>query len=439
MGTNLRRFTLTSMKSGGLWFFARPINPMGMAVTHRRHPLLVLALVIVLCRGPLQRARAQDDVIYRYENYQEDGGRIGVQTQSGQINATIEPWLSLKGQIVNDAVSGATPTGYPLSPEHLPANTSAAQNYDSSFGLAKMHDNRTGGFVEPTLDFGANHFSPQFAYSIESDYISKGAALNYVRDFNQKNTTLNVGWSHNFDTVEPGASPFLATDRRKDTDSIILGVTQLLGPKTVFTADVTFVYEQGLLADPYKGFLFYDQPYLVWENRPDHRSQEIVYAGITQFVTPLNGSAEASWRFYHDSFGVLANTVQLAWYQKLGQSLVVSPSFRYYVQSAADFYHLTLPGEYNPQNPASNPAPGTPTDYDGNPQPLTTPRYYSADYRLSEMETFTLGINVHFKVVEHIYLDASFERYIMRGLDGVTPQATYPSANVITVGAHVSF
>jgi len=404
-----------------------------------RQQIVLVALALLLCLGMVLRTRAQDDVIYRFEKYQEDDGRIAIETQSGQFDTTVFPWLSVKGQIANDAVSGATPTGYPLSPEHLPPNSEAAQTYNPAYGFAHMHDNRTGGYLEPTFNVGPNHISPQVAFSEESDYISKGLALNYARDFNQKNTILNFGWSHNFDTVQPGASPYLTTDRRKDTDSIIVGLNQLLGPKTVFSADVTYVYEQGLLADPYKGFLFYDQPNLVWESRPDHRSQQIVYTSITQFVTPLNGSVEASYRFYHDSFDVLASTWQLAWYQKLGRALVASPSFRYYVQSAASFYHLTLPGEYNPLNPGSNPAPGTPTDYDNNPQPLVAPKYYSADYRLSEMETFTLGFNLHYQVVTWFSLDASYERYLMRGLDGVTPQQTYPSANVFTVGARLTF
>ncbi len=418
---------------------SRSVHSTGRALALNRQTLVALAVAALLSRTGVQRARAQDDIIYRYENYQEDNGRIGITTHSGQFDVGLKPWLSLKGEVVNDAVSGATPTGYPLSPGVLPPNSEAAKTYNPANGYAQMHDNRTGGYLEPTFSWGPNHLSPQVSYSAESDYISKGLALNYSRDLNQKNTTLNFGYAHDFDTVEPGNSPYLANNQRKETDSLLVGVNQLLGPKTVFTANATYVYESGLLADPYKGFLFYDQPYLVWEKRPDYRNQEIVYVSLTQFVTPLNGSAEVSYRFYHDSYDVLANTLQLSWYQKIGQRLVASPSFRYYIQSAASFYHVTLPGEYNPANPASDPAPGTPTDFDGNPQPAGPPAYYSADYRLSEMETFTLGFALHYKVVDHVYLEASYERYLMQGMDGITPQQTYPNANVFTVGARLMF
>ena len=53
--------------------------------------------------------------------------------------------------------------------------------------------------------------------------------------------------------------------------------------------------------------------------------------------------------------------------------MVVSPSARYYYQTAADFYAIQFPGD-----PINNPD--------------RVPHFYSADYRLSEMETFTLGL-----------------------------------------------
>ena len=85
-----------------------------------RQQIVVVALVLLLCLGMVLRARAQNDVIYRFEKYQEDDGRIAIETQSGQIDTTVFPWLSLKGQISNDAVSGATPPAIPSAPSTCP-------------------------------------------------------------------------------------------------------------------------------------------------------------------------------------------------------------------------------------------------------------------------------------------------------------------------------
>jgi hypothetical protein len=89
--------------------------------------------------------------------------------------------------------------------------------------------------------------------------------------------------------------------------------------------------------------------------------------------------------------------------------------FRYYYQTAADFY-ATQFGNYR-----------------------HAPTYYSADYRLSELESFTAGLSVNWKVRSWLTIDAGYKRYIMRGLDGTTSQTAYPSANVFTIGARLWF
>jgi hypothetical protein len=60
--------------------------------------------------------------------------------------------------------------------------------------------------------------------------------------------------------------------------------------------------------------------------------------------------------------------------------------------------------------------------------------YYSADYRLSEFEAFTFGVGAHVKLGERFSVDLACKRYEMRGLDALTPRASYPSANVISLG-----
>ena len=112
--------------------------------------------------------------------------------------------------------------------------------------------------------------------------------------------------------------------------------------------------------------------------------------------------------------------VSVAWFQKFGKGLVVSPSARYYHQTAADFYGIQFPGD--PIN-----------------DPDLAPRFYSADYRLSKMETFTLGLEATVKLREHLDLHLGYQRYWMRGLDHETDQSTYPKANIFTVGLTYAF
>jgi hypothetical protein len=198
-----------------------------------------------------------------------------------------------------------------------------------------------------------------------------------------------------------------------------------LTPKTVVTANFTFGYSSGYLADPYKGVRFdgYPDPDSVFpEQRPDHKSKEILYLSLTQFFDPLNASAELSYRFYHDSFHIYAHTVTLTWFQKVGKYVILSPMFRFYDQSEAYFYAVRLPGD--PSDPDS---------------PIHTPKYYSADYRLSAMQTFTYGIQVTGKIRDWLFLDAAYSRYDMQGTDNKPPSSAYPKANVCSGGVRLWF
>ena len=66
-----------------------------------------------------------------------------------------------------------------------------------------------------------------------------GISLNDAIEFNQKNTTLRIGASQSFDSVEP---VFFTSAKDKNSTDVLLGVSQLLSAKTIFTADFTYGY-----------------------------------------------------------------------------------------------------------------------------------------------------------------------------------------------------
>ena len=399
---------------------------------HRRVKIVFHFVVTFCLHWIATRAGAEDHADYRFELYQEDNNRITVTTHSALFDLTISPHLQLNGEYVADSISGATPTGAAppnqyhylsdadlgLPPGTLPPGTITGNTNSSAVPLTQMHDFRQSASLQGTISFGRHHFTPQLSYSEESDYVSIGTALNYSLDLNEKNTTLNLGWSRSTDR----AIDDLGKWRDKISDDFLIGFNQLLGPKTFLTFNFTYGHSDGYLNDPYRIIVAANAPQTdannpsgIYERRPSQRDKFIAYTSLTQFITPLHGSLEGSYRLYHDTFGVTAHTVSLAWYQKIGESLVLSPSFRYSRQSAADFYYEILPDINN------------------------VPKYFSPDYRLSEYQTFTYGLTLNWKVQKWLSIDAGYKRYIMEGLDNVTSKAAYPSANVFTVGARIWF
>jgi hypothetical protein len=356
------------------------------------------------------RARGENHADFKYENYSEENGRIQVETYGILVEQALNPKLTLRGQAVYDGISGATPTG-------MPPPVGSTQ-----VALTHMDDIRRAGNLAVDLHLANHTLSPLFAYSQESDYRSIGVAFTDAIDFNQKNTTLIIGASHDFDTVEP---KFWNDSKTKDSTDLIIGVNQLLDPKTVVTCNFSFGMASGYLADPYKLVRFDGLPPTAGglpEQRPDSKTKEIGYLSLTRFVDPLNGSAEISYRFYHDSFDIISHTVGVDWNQKIGKYVVLTPLFRWDEQSAAYFYGVRFPGD--PTDPAS---------------PVPIPKYYSADYRLSALSTYTYGVRVMAILTDHIKLDLAYKRYNMIGNDHVTLASAYPTANIFTVGVRASW
>lgn len=422
--------------------------------TSSRSKRWVLALSLPLVGVP--RSRAEDYVNFSHQTYAEENGRIQVQTETLSIQKTITPWLDVNVREVYDAISGATPTGAPairqlkmrdpgtgaaIPPSSItgytrqldgvsgasqagPVIRAMAQN---KVPLTESPEFRLGTNVAFGLTSGPHRLVPEISYSNESDYRSYAFALNYTYEFNQKSTTLNLGWSHAYDEVLANPFTFLTSSSIKNTDNLIIGGTQLLGPGTVLGANVTLGYAHGYLNDPYRAVVFQESTIdpdnrvvLSGEQRPSTRFSQAMLLSLTQSVPKLDASVEGTYRFYHDSYGIVANTVSLAWFQKFGKGLMVSPSVRYYHQSAADFYGIQFPGD-----PLNNPD--------------IVPRFYSADYRLSKMETFTLGLEANVKLSEHFDLHLGYQRYWLHGLDHETDQSTYPKANIFTIGLSYAF
>ena len=239
-----------------------------------------------------------------------------------------------------DGISGASQT-----PGVVPHNT---------IPLANSHDIRRGGDIAVGLTFGPNRLMPEFSYSQENDYISWAGGLNYSLELNDKNTVISAGWSHAYDRLLPTPFSYLNGRAIKNTDDFLLGVTQIVGPETVVSANGTISHAEGYLNDPYRSVVFDESPLnpnaqvqLQGEKRPAVRDSQSLFLSATQAVKPLNASVEASYRFYHDSYGIVANTVGVDWFQKIGQAAVVSPSFRYYRQSPRIFTASNFPATRN--------------------------------------------------------------------------------------------
>ena len=419
--------------------------------------LILLSLTLALPR----RSRGEDRLDLKYMYYQEDDDRIRVLSPAFLLEKDFSSTLTLRLQGVYDAISGASPTGAPatqdtsassarswiapgrLSALHavtgassLPpapppvADTSASASsssssssstakkkvkkaaavtnsapetvYGGSAPVAELEDERVAATLDLIKRAGLHTLGVQAAFSTESDYDSFAFALRDAIEFNQRNTTLNLGAAANVDQVDNVPQ---GTEEDKVGWDALVGLTQLLNARTVLTANLSAGSSDGYLDDPYK--VAEVDGLLVPDNRPGHRDRQVALLALQRRLDALQASLDASYRFYRDSFGVEAHTFTLQWFQDLGRHWVLAPLFRGYWQSEADFFA---------------------------PQFTGAPRYYSSDYRLSALQALGYGVQTVWRPNEAWSLDVTAERYEQEGRNDDLPDDAYPSATMITAG-----
>lgn len=347
-----------------------------------------------------------------YQSYKEDSERMHITSfyLRGKVDVNAE--TSFRFQYLRDAISGSSPGGALYNQTELPF-------------LTEVDDIRTAFVAALAHQFGDHRVELELSQSDESDYNSTGVSLSDAWELNQKNTTVAFGVNYLSDLVEVrGYNP-----QDKAGFDFFTGVTQIIDKNTVVSANLTLGTSNGYLNDPYKGIqrtdvTVYDDgtvsdPYLNLypENRPTYRFRQVLQLQGTHFFAPANGALDAVYRLSNDDYGVFSQTVQLEWRQAIGEKFEVIPYFRYYRQTAADFFMSTLDGVK-----INSPDISHPNGSGAN---------YSADYRLSSLDTLSLGLKLRYQITDSFAANVSYERYSMSGNGSDSaPSQAYPEANM---------
>lgn len=386
------------------------------------HPIIVASFFCPVIQAGGEVLPQQYD--YSYQLYQEDDDRIRVESHYVRGEVDFDDATSLRFQWLNDAISGASPTGV------LPGGSQPF--------LAELDDVRTGILGALSHQIGDHRVELEISRSKEDDYLSYGIALSDTLELNQKNTTLAYGFNYLNDSVT--ISP--TDDQKKFGYDWFTGVTQVIDKNTVVSANVTIGYSYGYLNDPYKviqrdeivsidlgGGDVFEFPVvnIYRENRPDSRLRGVLQLEGRHYFEPVRAALDGVFRFSQDDYGVFSQTVQLEWRQEVGENLYLIPFFRYYHQSAADFFANTL-NDVDVITPAGNPDGSGPN--------------YSADYRLSSLQSISGGVRLRYEFNDVLSASAAYERYVMQGTGSHSehsPDQSYPSADIWTFGINAKF
>ncbi|WP_299795265.1 DUF3570 domain-containing protein [uncultured Shewanella sp.] len=251
--------------------------------------------------------------------------------------------------------------------------------------------------------------------SKEFDYFSLGLNGGVERSFNKDNTTLALSGAYTLDNVDPvGGRPvgLSAMALREDYDSeqefrsafertrmagtdekqtldLMLSITQVLSRRWLLQANYGLSDVSGYMTDPYKLLSEVDntgttQRYL-YEKRPDSRLKHSFYM-MTKGALE-SGVVDFSYRYSTDDWDLNSHTLETHYRYYFGGRFYGQLHLRYYRQQAANFYRPFISVD----------------------EPV--PDYASADYRIGEMTSYTLGLKLGQRLSDGHELSYRLEYY----------------------------
>jgi hypothetical protein len=181
--------------------------------------------------------------------------------------------------------------------------------------------------------------------STEPDYLANTVNVDLTQDVFGGMTTVALGFSKGSDKVgEKDVSGWI--------DSVShwqyrLGVTQILTPRWVASANLEAVDDDGYLASPYRLARVFGS--FVHESMPRTRESRALKLGVSGDISgedAVNRSAvRAEYRYFWDTWNVKAHTLELGYSRYLAPGWLADGFLRYYKQEHALFYSDNAPAE----------------------------------------------------------------------------------------------
>jgi len=264
----------------------------------------------------------EDRADLMYHRYQ--GGGLTVQGPSVLVRKGIGESLSATANYYVDAI------------------TSASVDVVVS-GASQYRETRTQKSVGLDYLRGKSMWSAFYVQSGENDYKANTWSLGLSQDMFGDLTTVSLGFSQGRDKIGDSTDP--AFSEEIDRRNYRIGLTQVLSRNAVLSLNYETVTEQGYLQNPYRSMRYETLAgnyTLAPETFPHTRTSNAGSARLKHYL-PWRASAEASYRFYGDTWGIRAHTGALEYTHPLNPRWTLTGTYRFYSQNSADFFSDLFP------------------------------------------------------------------------------------------------
>ena len=327
----------------------------------KRTCLSIIGLVLTLFSAFAQPA-AKDSSQYKSRKltfeeanfvssyYHQDGnnsavtGGIGTEKltdYSGSIDLKFSKWDRKNRKHIFDLEAGIDHYTSASSDKINPYTISSASSADTRIypSLAWTVENEKKGTT-----FGAG-----LSFSSEFDYQSVGANVSFAKKTRNRNGEFTAKLQAYIDNIKYILPVELRTgnggggddeddygSKPRNSYSSSLSWSQIINQRLQLMFLLDIVYQKGYLGLPFHRVYFNDNS-LHEENLPDSRFKIPVgfranyFAGDKVIIRTF-------YRYYHDDWGINAHTFDIETPVKISPFLSVTPFYRYYNQSAADYF-----------------------------------------------------------------------------------------------------
>jgi hypothetical protein len=282
------------------------------------------AAIALLANGVAQAAVLPDDradVLY----HRYDGGGVTIDGPSVLLRKKFEEKYSVSANYYMDMVSSAS--------------------IDVMTTASPYTEERTQGGLSFDLLQGKTQYSVSYTLSDESDYTANTASVDLSQDIFGDLVTVSFGFSQGWDEVRKNGDD--AFEETVDRRSYRFGLQLIVTPRLMTGLNYEAITDEGFLNNPYRSVRYLDetsargfsfQPELY----PHTRTSNAVAINARYFL-PHRAAVHGEYRYFTDTWGIDASTVSIGYTHPWGKRWIFEAGYRWYDQSAADFYSDLFP------------------------------------------------------------------------------------------------
>ena len=237
-----------------------------------------------------------------------------------------------------------------------------------------------------------DELSSRVAVHLEENFRSWSVGLGWTRHLADDNAVVQVSANQAVDWFDAYLLGGANRERvGRSTTNLNFGLTQILSPTTVGVLNYGLTIQTGELGNTWNTVPLVDGTH-GQEQLPRFRHRHALVGRLVQAL-PWRGALKLSYRFYADTWGAMAQTIELFLYQRITRFLYIRGTYRAHLQKGVDFWTELAPvGD------------------------VYIHSYRTAD---SDLQTFDahafgakLALDLPLRRVRNFGLDLAYERYI---------------------------